>query len=68
MVSASQHADTKVAAADDVRTGKLDALGWTVLCFWNDGVLTDIDGFCAHIVAAAQGPMSGSTLAKEAHR
>ncbi len=31
----------------------LSRLGWTVLRFWNDDVLRDIDNVCQHIVIAA---------------
>ncbi|MCV9965881.1 endonuclease domain-containing protein [Pararhizobium sp. BT-229] len=46
----SQHAVEENAAYDAVRTKRLKIDGWTVLRFWNDDVLTDIDGVCAHIL------------------
>jgi very-short-patch-repair endonuclease len=46
----SQHGDS---ARDAVRDRKLADLGWTVLRFWNDDVLRDIDNVCQHIVIAA---------------
>ena len=52
-VDGSQHASLADAEHDRERTGKLQALGWTVLRFWNDDVLRDIDGVCQHIVVAA---------------
>lgn len=51
----SQHGDRKTAAADEVRTRVLEQAGWRVLRFWNDDVLQDIDGVCAHIVALTCG-------------
>ena len=47
----SQHADA--AGCDALRTRVLEGLGWTVLRFWNDDVLKDIDGVCRHIVIVA---------------
>jgi very-short-patch-repair endonuclease len=52
-VDGSQHGDSEVAAADAARSAYLRGRGWTVLRFWNDDVLRDIDGVCAHIVATA---------------
>lgn len=52
-VDGSQHGDGRGADADALRTGQLQQLGWTVLRFWNDDVLTDIDNVCLHIVTAA---------------
>nr|WP_263649704.1 endonuclease domain-containing protein [Mesorhizobium sp. J8] len=49
----SQHASPEVAAADAVRDAKLEALGWTILRFWNDDVIRDIDNVCQHIVIVA---------------
>jgi len=54
-VDGSQHADSP---ADRVRTAAIEALGWTVLRFWNDDILRDIDNVCSHIVIAA-GLMAG---------
>ena len=50
-VDGSQHADA--AANDEARTGRLQQDGWTVLRFWNDDILRDIDNVCQHIVIAA---------------
>jgi len=50
-VDGSQHADAR--AGDEARTARLEEDGWTVLRFWNDDVLRDIDGVCQHIVIAA---------------
>ncbi len=52
-VDGSQHADAAVSAADHERTATFNALGWTVLRFWNDDVLRDLDDVCAHIVTSA---------------
>jgi len=49
-VDGSQHADSP---ADLVRTAAIEALGWTMLRFWNDDILRDIDNVCSHIVIAA---------------
>ncbi|CCV15119.1 DUF559 domain-containing protein [Mesorhizobium sp. STM 4661] len=49
----SQHADAQVARLDTARTARLEALGWTILRFWNDDVLRDIDNVCQHIVIEA---------------
>jgi very-short-patch-repair endonuclease len=49
-VDGSQHAD---AAGDETRTARLEQDGWTVLRFWNDDVIRDIDNVCQHIVIAA---------------
>ena len=52
-VDGSQHGHEDVAARDEKRTQAVEALGFTLLRFWNDDVLRDIDAVCAHIVAAA---------------
>ncbi len=52
-VDGSQHGDDVMAISDAARTEDLRSLGWTVLRFWNDDVLRDIDGVCAHIVCTA---------------
>ena len=49
----SQHASSEISAFDAARTTKLEALGWTILRFWNDDVIRDIDNVCQHIVIAA---------------
>ncbi len=73
-VDGSQHGDTAVAATDAARSRKLESLGWTILRFWNDDVLADIEGVCSHVVIAAglaardaASRVSGSTLTEEAH-
>ncbi|MBO6725644.1 MAG: endonuclease domain-containing protein [Rhizobiaceae bacterium] len=52
-VDGSQHADEKQSAVDAVRSAELEKDGWTVLRFWNDEILRDIDDVCHHIVIAA---------------
>ena len=42
------------AAADEaIERASRSSDGWTVLRFWNDDVLRDIDNVCQHIVIAA---------------
>ena len=52
-VDGSQHAETDDAAKDAERSSFLEGSGWTVLRFWNDDILRDIDNVCQHIVIAA---------------
>ena len=52
-VDGSQHASKAGVCSDSVRDAKLKSLGWTVLRFWNDDVIRDIDAVCDHIVIAA---------------
>ncbi|WVT74128.1 DUF559 domain-containing protein [Sinorhizobium chiapasense] len=49
-VDGSQHARADDADYDLQRTQRLEADGWTVLRFWNDDVLRDIDNICEHIL------------------
>jgi very-short-patch-repair endonuclease len=49
-VDGCQHGDAANAAADKDRSLRLEALGWTVLRFWNDDVMRDIENVCQHIV------------------
>ena len=49
-VDGSQHARPQSADYDRLRTRRLEADGWTILRFWNDDVLRDIDNVCEHIV------------------
>ncbi|MEO5325480.1 DUF559 domain-containing protein [Mesorhizobium sp. CC13] len=64
-VDGSQHAQAEQAERDSVRTGYLQASGWTILRFWNDDVLRDIDNVCGHIVAAGQGGALAAAGMKE---
>jgi len=50
-VDGSQHADDVDAEYDAKRTKYLELQGWTVIRFWNDDVLKDLDNTCAHILA-----------------
>lgn len=52
-VDGSQHGEATGLRADRYRTQTLESLGWTVLRFWNDDILRDIDNVCQHIVSAA---------------
>ena len=52
-VDGSQHGEDESARKDSVRTTRLQQDGWTVLRFWNDDVLRDIDNVCQHIVISA---------------
>ncbi|NUS21458.1 MAG: endonuclease domain-containing protein [Mesorhizobium sp.] len=52
-IDGSQHALAEVSASDAARTATLEALGWTILRFWNDDVIRDIDNVCQHIVIVA---------------
>ncbi len=47
-VDGSQHGNNLVY--DAARTRRLEQDGWTVLRFWNDDILTDIDNVCLHIL------------------
>jgi len=47
----SQHALEPNAAYDATRTRRLESAGWTVIRFWNDDILRDIDNVCLHIPA-----------------
>ncbi|MEF0939313.1 endonuclease domain-containing protein [Rhizobium sp. BR 362] len=49
-VDGLQHASEHDQAYDRERTRRLEADGWTVLRFWNNDVLKDIDNVCMHIL------------------
>jgi very-short-patch-repair endonuclease len=49
----SQHGDKDVVEADRQRARFLEDSGFTLLRFWNDDILRDIDAVCIHIVATA---------------
>ena len=53
-VDGSQHGRAREAERDGGRTVELRSLGWTVLRFWNDDVLRDIENVCRHILAAIE--------------
>ncbi|MBY3175692.1 endonuclease domain-containing protein [Rhizobium leguminosarum] len=48
-IDGSQHALAANVSYDDTRTQRLQSDGWTVLRFWNDDILRDIDNVCSHI-------------------
>ncbi|MGB3874771.1 MAG: DUF559 domain-containing protein [Shinella zoogloeoides] len=50
----SQHATDTSLRYDADRTRRLEADGWTVLRFWNDDVLKDMDNVCRHILAVVE--------------
>ncbi|MER8477078.1 endonuclease domain-containing protein [Mesorhizobium sp. M1163] len=52
-VDGSQHTEADAVARDEARTVRLEQDGWTVLRFWNDDILRDIDNVCQHVVIAA---------------
>ncbi|EKF58337.1 hypothetical protein QWE_17083 [Agrobacterium albertimagni AOL15] len=52
-VDGSQHGHDADLTYDAARTRRLEQDGWTVLRFWNDDVLRDIDNVCQHIVVVA---------------
>ncbi|WP_320199381.1 endonuclease domain-containing protein [Agrobacterium sp. rho-13.3] len=45
-----QHADETAMNYDRQRTANLQQHGWTVIRFWNDDILKDIDNVCLHIL------------------
>lgn len=49
-VDGSQHAEPD---RDKTRDAFLASAGWTILRFWNDDILRDIDNVCLHIVTVA---------------
>ena len=49
-VDGAQHARHNALDYDNQRTARLEQDGWTLLRFWNDDVLRDIDNVCQHIV------------------
>jgi very-short-patch-repair endonuclease len=52
-VDGSQHGSEAGARNDSIRDETLKSLGWTLLRFWNDDVIRDIDNVCQHIVIEA---------------
>ncbi|MER8580900.1 endonuclease domain-containing protein [Mesorhizobium sp. M1423] len=52
-VDGSQHTEADAVARDEARTVRLEQDGWTVLRFWNDDIVRDIDNVCQHVVIAA---------------
>jgi very-short-patch-repair endonuclease len=48
------HAEAHMAEPDGNRDRHLKQAGWTIARFWNDDVMRDLDGVCAHILAVLQ--------------
>jgi very-short-patch-repair endonuclease len=46
----SQHTHDAAITYDEERTVRLQDDGWTVIRFWNDDILRDIDNVCLHII------------------
>jgi len=70
-IDGSQHALNENARADEIRSKKFESLGWTVLRFWNDDILRDVDNVCRHIVIAgglAGGDARGQAAGVVMHR
>ena len=68
-VDGSQHADAEYAERDAQRSAYLKGSDWTILRFWNDDVIRDIDNVCQHIVieaGLAGAEMPASEPAREA--
>ena len=63
-VDGSQHGDAEAQIRDAERSARLQEDGWTILRFWNDDVLRDIDNVCRHIVTIAG--LSAADAAKQA--
>ena len=66
-VDGSQHGNDAAAMYDEVRSEYLRSRGWTVLRFWNEDVLRDIDNVCQHIVIVAGLGGSDAANAREEH-
>jgi very-short-patch-repair endonuclease len=49
-IDGSQHGFDANQDYDAARTRGLEAKGWTILRFWNDDVLRDLDNVCLHII------------------
>lgn len=49
-IDGSQHSSDAAIDYDRKRTERLERDGWTIIRFWNDDVLKDIDNVCLHIV------------------
>jgi very-short-patch-repair endonuclease len=63
-VDGSQHAESRY---DQNRDAALRDLGWTILRFWNDDILHDIDNVCLLIVTAASLTARDAEAQLEAH-
>jgi len=60
-----QHAGN---AADELRTRRLEALGWQVMRFWNPDVLTNPEGVLTMILDALQQRESSLSRSRERDR
>ncbi|WP_332303561.1 endonuclease domain-containing protein [Rhizobium sp. GR12] len=49
-VDGFQHTSEAALQYDRERTARLQKDGWTVLRFWNDDIMKDIDNVCLHIL------------------
>lgn len=49
-IDGSQHADDAAIHYDQQRTETLQQNGWTIIRFWNDDVLHQIDDVCLNIL------------------
>jgi very-short-patch-repair endonuclease len=49
-IDGSQHALAPNVSYDETRSQRLRQDGWTVLRFWNDDILRDMDNVCTHII------------------
>nr|WP_255617029.1 DUF559 domain-containing protein [Aurantimonas sp. VKM B-3413] len=61
-IDGSQHGEDGAVTRDAVRTRVLEDAGWTVVRFWNDDVLGDIDGVCSHILAVVEERRPGASI------
>jgi very-short-patch-repair endonuclease len=52
-VDGSQHGEAEQTSHDEKRTAYLQGRCWTIIRFWNDDILRDIDGVCQHIITVA---------------
>jgi very-short-patch-repair endonuclease len=66
-VDGSQHTEAEQAERDQTRSAYLVSSGWTILRFWNDDVIRDIDNVCQHIIIQA-GMTSATMHASEPSR
>jgi len=53
-VDGSHHAEGEQLIHDEKRAADLKEKGWTVIRFWNDDVLKDINNVCHHIISVLQ--------------
>ena len=53
-IDGAQHGGEAIVVRDAARTARFEMAGWTVVRFWNDDVLQDIEGVCRHILAVIE--------------